>query len=85
MLRGKQPYAPLPRTAGKDSKAKAQSAAKAVKKGAMKKERKIRKSVIFHRPKTLKRTREPKYPRVRCAYLVINKNLHRNQCYIRKN
>jgi hypothetical protein len=52
---------------GKDSKAKAQAAAKAVKKGTFKKERKVRKSVIFHRPKTLKRERNPKFPRVRCV------------------
>eukprot|EP00892_Ulva_mutabilis_P010829 jgi/Ulvmu1/8118/UM040_0013.1 len=48
--------------AGKDTK-KAQAALKAVKKGAMKKERKVRKSVIFHRPKTLKRDRDPMYSR----------------------
>lgn len=29
----------------------------------MKKERKVRKSVIFHRPKTLKRDRDPMYSR----------------------
>jgi hypothetical protein len=51
--------------AGKDSQAKAKAALKAVKKGAMKKERKVRKSVIFHRPKTLKRSRDPKYSRTR--------------------
>lgn len=47
------------------SKAKAQKALKAVKKGNFKKERKPRYSVVFHRPKTLKRSRDPKYPRVR--------------------
>jgi Ribosomal protein L23, N-terminal domain len=46
--------------AGKD--AKAQKALKAVKKGVWKKERKPRYSVVFHRPKTLKHTRDPKYP-----------------------
>ena len=46
-------------------KAKAQKALKAVKKGTFKKERKPRYSVVFHRPKTLKRSRDPKYPRVR--------------------
>lgn len=51
--------------AGKDTK-KAQSALKAVKKGVMKKERKVRKSVIFHRPKTLTRDRDPMYTRKGC-------------------
>eukprot|EP00798_Chlamydomonas_sp_ICE-L_P017657 gene17657-24004_t len=46
-----------------DAKATAAKAAKAVKKGSFKKERKPRFSVVFHRPKTLKRSRDPKYPR----------------------
>ena len=47
------------------SKAKAAKAAKAVKKGVFKKQHKPRYSVVFHRPKTLKKARDPKYPRVR--------------------
>ncbi|GLC47315.1 60S ribosomal protein L23 [Pleodorina starrii] len=47
-----------------DAKAVAAKAAKAVKKGSFKKSRKPRFSVVFHRPKTLKRTREGKYPRI---------------------
>lgn len=43
----------------------AAKAAKAVKKGSFKKSRKPRFSVVFHRPKTLKRTRDPKYARIR--------------------
>jgi hypothetical protein len=47
------------------SKAQAAKAAKALKKGVVKKKtRKIRTSVTFHRPKTLKRVRDPKYPRL---------------------
>lgn len=47
------------------SKAQAAKAAKALKKGVVKKKtRKIRTSVTFHRPKTLKRSRDPKYPRL---------------------
>ena len=42
-------------------------AAKAVKKSSFKNSRKPRYSVVFHRPKTLIRAREPKFPRVRCA------------------
>jgi large subunit ribosomal protein L23Ae len=38
--------------------------AKAVKSGQIKKTKKIRTSVTFHRPKTLKKPRDPKYPRV---------------------
>ena len=53
--------------AGKDAKATAQKAAKAVKKGVHKKQRKPRFSVTFHRPKTFKKAREPKYPRQRYA------------------
>lgn len=50
-----------------DVKAKAVKAAKAVKKGSFKASRKPRYSVLFHRPKTLQRTRDPKYARVRCV------------------
>jgi large subunit ribosomal protein L23Ae len=46
---------------GKDAKATAAKAAKAVKKNTWKKSLKPRYSVVFHRPKTLKRTRDPKY------------------------
>ncbi|GAB2301997.1 60S ribosomal protein L23A [Dionaea muscipula] len=49
-----------------DPKAQALKAAKAVKSGAStlkKKTKKIRTSVTFHRPKTLKKDRSPKYPR----------------------
>ena len=54
--------------AGKEaSKAKAQKAAKQVKKSTWKKQRKPRFSVVFHRPKTLKHQRDPKYPRIRCV------------------
>uniref|UniRef100_A0A6U1HLU8 Large ribosomal subunit protein uL23c n=1 Tax=Tetraselmis chuii TaxID=63592 RepID=A0A6U1HLU8_9CHLO len=45
------------------SKAKAAKAAKAVKAGTAKKTRKPRYSVVFHRPKTLQKTRDAKYPR----------------------
>lgn len=50
-----------------DPKAQALKAAKAVKSGAStlkKKTKKIRTSVTFHRPKTLKKARNPKYPRI---------------------
>jgi large subunit ribosomal protein L23Ae len=49
-----------------DPKAQALKAAKAVKSGAVfkKKAKKIRTSVTFHRPKTLKKDRNPKYPRI---------------------
>ncbi|MCO5581615.1 hypothetical protein L7F22_035504 [Adiantum nelumboides] len=53
--------------AGKtDPKGQAAKAAKALKANAhlKKKTRKIRTSVTFHRPKTLKRARTPKYPRL---------------------
>ncbi len=50
--------------AGKADTAKATKAAAALKKGAVKpKVRKARYSVVFHRPRTLKKTRDPKYPR----------------------
>lgn len=48
-------------------KSKAVKALKAVKKSQWKKTRKPRYSTSFHRPKTLVRTRDPKYPRVRCG------------------
>jgi len=50
-----------------DAKAQAVKVAKAVKAGASsikKKAKKIRTSVTFHRPKTLKKERNPKYPRI---------------------
>ncbi|KAL9664503.1 hypothetical protein QQ045_019906 [Rhodiola kirilowii] len=51
-----------------DPKAQALKAAKAVKTGpaAIKKKvkQKIRTSVTFHRPMTLKKARDPKYPRI---------------------
>ncbi|KAF5829591.1 ribosomal protein L23a component of cytosolic 80S ribosome and 60S large subunit [Dunaliella salina] len=49
--------------AKQDAKAQATKAAKSVKKGSFKKTRKPRYSVVFHRPKTLERTRAPKYLR----------------------
>lgn len=49
-----------------DPKAQAVKAAKAVKSGSTfkKKSQKIRTKVTFHRPRTLKKDRSPKYPRV---------------------
>ncbi|RYR42767.1 hypothetical protein Ahy_A08g039208 isoform A [Arachis hypogaea] len=49
-----------------DPKAQALKTAKAVKSGATfkKKAKKIRTKVTFHRPKTLKKDRNPKYPRI---------------------
>ncbi|KAF5181274.1 60S ribosomal protein L23A [Thalictrum thalictroides] len=50
-----------------DPKVQAQKAAKAVKSGAStlkKRVKKIRTSVTFHRPKTLTKARDPKYPRI---------------------
>ncbi|KAF8402247.1 hypothetical protein HHK36_013199 [Tetracentron sinense] len=50
-----------------DPKAQALKAAKAVKSGvstSKKKAKKIRTSITFHRPKTLKKERNPKYPRI---------------------
>jgi large subunit ribosomal protein L23Ae len=52
-----------------EAKGKAQKALKAVKKSSFKRERKPRYSVVFHRPKTLKHSRDPKYPRRRWASL----------------
>ena len=53
-------------TKKKDPKAQAVKAAKAVKSGSTfkKKSSKIRTKVTFHRPKTLKKDRNPKYPRI---------------------
>ncbi|GLJ32460.1 hypothetical protein SUGI_0653070 [Cryptomeria japonica] len=58
-----------PKAAAKkaDPKGQAHKAAKAVKAGAItlkKRTKKIRTSVTFHRPKTLKTPRNPKYPRL---------------------
>eukprot|EP00195_Chlamydomonas_chlamydogama_P015271 CAMPEP_0202892964 /NCGR_PEP_ID=MMETSP1392-20130828/2621_1 /ASSEMBLY_ACC=CAM_ASM_000868 /TAXON_ID=225041 /ORGANISM="Chlamydomonas chlamydogama, Strain SAG 11-48b" /LENGTH=147 /DNA_ID=CAMNT_0049577115 /DNA_START=52 /DNA_END=495 /DNA_ORIENTATION=- len=53
--------------AKQDAKAQASKAAKAVKKGSFKRTRKPRYSVVFHRPKTLQRQRDPKYTRVSAA------------------
>ena len=55
-----------PAKAANPQAVKAAKAAKALKTAAVvkKKWRKVRTSVTFHRPKTLKRTRAPKYPRV---------------------
>lgn len=49
-----------------DAKTQALKAAKAVKAGVAfkKKVKKIRTSVTFHRPRTLKKDRNPKYPRI---------------------
>ncbi|ONM16188.1 60S ribosomal protein L23a-1 [Zea mays] len=48
-----------------DAKTQALKVAKAVKSGAAKKKtKKIRTSVTFHRPTTLKKARDPKYPRI---------------------
>ncbi|XP_052729269.1 60S ribosomal protein L23a isoform X5 [Vigna angularis] len=49
-----------------DPKTQALKTAKAVKSGGQvfKKTKKIRTSVTFHRPKTLKKDRNPKYPRI---------------------
>ncbi len=57
------PKPPSPHPAA--DKGKAAKAAKAVTKSQWKKARKPRYSVIFHRPKTLVRARDPKVPRVR--------------------
>ena len=54
------------------NKEKARKAAKAVKKSQWKKALKPRYSVVFHRPKTLKRTRNPKVPRVRYDQLWVS-------------
>ncbi|KAK7340847.1 hypothetical protein VNO77_21561 [Canavalia gladiata] len=57
----------LDNTKKADPKAQALKTAKAVKSGSQvfkKKAKKIRTSVTFHRPKTLKKERNPKYPRI---------------------
>ena len=62
--------------AGKtDAKGKAEKALKAVKKTTFKQQRKPRYSVVFHRPKTLKHSRDPKYPRKRLASCADQKEL----------
>lgn len=48
----------------KDPKTQATKALKAVKKGTFKKLRKPKYTTTFHRPKTLKHDRAPKYPRL---------------------
>jgi len=65
-----EPKAPAKKAAApkvnkaKDNKAKALKAQKAIKKGVhTKKARKVRTSVHFYRPKTLRLARDPKYPR----------------------
>uniref|UniRef100_A0A1D1XPR7 60S ribosomal protein L23A n=1 Tax=Anthurium amnicola TaxID=1678845 RepID=A0A1D1XPR7_9ARAE len=59
---------PTKATAAKkgDAKTQALKVAKAVKSGtsSLKKAKKMRTSVTFHRPKTLKKDRNPKYPRI---------------------
>ncbi|KAF9597778.1 hypothetical protein IFM89_021863 [Coptis chinensis] len=72
-----------------DPKALALKAAKAVKSGAStlkKKAKKIRTSVTFHRPKTLKKARDPKYPRISATprnkldhYQILNYLKYPNQ------
>ncbi|THF96731.1 hypothetical protein TEA_006122 [Camellia sinensis var. sinensis] len=61
-------YSRIPDPAKKsDAKAQALKAAKAVKSGSStfkKKAKKIRTTVTFHRPRTLKKDRNPKYPRI---------------------
>jgi hypothetical protein len=48
-----------------DAKAKAAKAAKTVKKNTHTKKRRVRTSVVFHRPRTLQLGRTPKFPRQR--------------------
>lgn len=48
----------------KDAKAQATKAAKELKKNNRKKVLKVRTNVTFHRPKTLEKPRDPKYPRI---------------------
>ena len=55
------PTPPLP----DDAKAKAAKAAKTVKKNTHTKKRRVRTSVVFHRPRTLQLARTPKFPRQR--------------------
>ena len=65
-LRFKALFSTADSTKKSDPKAQALKAAKAVKSGATfkKKTKKIRTSVTFHRPRTLKKARNPKYPRI---------------------
>eukprot|EP00897_Mesotaenium_endlicherianum_P006671 jgi/Mesen1/6031/ME000308S05223 len=56
--------APPTKVAKADAKGQATKAAKAVKRLHTKKTIKPRTSVTFHRPRTLKRARNPKYPRL---------------------
>ncbi|CAI9098159.1 OLC1v1034756C2 [Oldenlandia corymbosa var. corymbosa] len=54
-------------TKKRDPKSQAEKTAKAIKSGSAtfkKKGKKIRTKVTFHRPKTLKKDRNPKYPRI---------------------
>jgi large subunit ribosomal protein L23Ae len=48
-----------------DAKAKATKAAKTVKKNTHTKKRRVRTSVVFHRPRTLQLARTPKFPKQR--------------------
>lgn len=60
-------YFVLANTKKPEAKTQALKVAKAVKTGAStlkKRSKKIRTSVTFHRPKTLKKERNPKYPRI---------------------
>lgn len=50
--------------ASENAKAKAVAAAKAQKRTGKRKAIKVRTSVTFHRPKTLKTPRNPKYPKI---------------------
>jgi len=59
----KAPSTKAPEAAKAPAKAQAVKAAKMLKKGLNKKVVKVRTSVTFHRPRTLKRVRNPKYPR----------------------
>lgn len=66
MLTYSFPFAADP-TKKSDPKAQALKAAKAVKSGTStfkKKSKKVRTKVTFHRPRTLKKDRNPKYPRI---------------------
>merc|ERR1711998_311777 len=56
-----QPFSEMP---PKDAKKAAKpKAAKAIKKGTIKRTHKVRLSATFHKPKTLAKARDPKYPR----------------------
>ena len=58
------------------SKTKAVKALKAVKRSTWRQSRKPRYSTVFHRPKTLKEPRKPKYPRLR--YAIWQTDSHRD-------